>query len=176
MVEPGARIGADTRVWHHSHVRDGASVGAGCTIGKNAFVDAGVEIGDLCKIQNNACLYAGTRLADEVFVGPGAIFTNDRHPRAQSPGWRPGTTTVERGASVGASATVVSGVVIGEWAMVAAGAVVVRDIEPYELVGGVPARRLGWVCRCGHVVDRTDGPRPRTACTQCGRQPDSAEA
>jgi acetyltransferase-like isoleucine patch superfamily enzyme len=133
------------------------------------FVDAGVVVGDRCKIQNNACLYAGLVIGDEVFVGPGVVFTNDRYPRADSPDWSPSRTTVERGASIGANATVIAGVTIGAWATVAAGTVVTRDIESHELVAGNPARRLGWVCRCGVVVAHTDGPIPAAACSQCGR-------
>ncbi len=151
-------------------------VGADCTIGKNVFVDAGVEVGVRSKIQNNACLYAELRIGAEVFVGPGVVFTNDRYPRAQSPDWVPASTTVERGASVGANATVVAGITVGQWAAVAAGAVVTKDVEPYELVAGNPARRLGWMCRCGRVVERTGGPRPLKPCDHCGRPADVPDA
>ena len=168
-VEDGATVGSGTKVWHHAHIREGASVGADCVIGKNAFVDAGVVLGDRCKIQNNACLYAGVELADEVFVGPAVIITNDRYPRAVSPDWHPGRTVIGRGAALGANATVISGVTIGPWATVAAGAVVTRDVETHELVGGNPARRLGWVCTCGRVLVRTEGPCPSVVCNECGR-------
>jgi UDP-3-O-[3-hydroxymyristoyl] glucosamine N-acyltransferase len=109
IVEPGARVGAGSCIWHHAHVREGAQLGAHCIVGKNAFVDAGVVVGAGSKIQNNACLYAGAILEEEVFVGPGAVLTNDRFPRASSPEWQPLTTVVRQGASIGANATVVSG-------------------------------------------------------------------
>jgi acetyltransferase-like isoleucine patch superfamily enzyme len=169
VIEPGAAVGAGTKVWHHAHVREGASVGAGCVIGKNVFIDHDVVVGDRCKIQNNACLYAGAELADEVFVGPAVVLTNDRYPRAVSAEWRPGRTAIHRGAALGANATVVSGATIGAWATVAAGAVVTRDVEAHELVGGNPARRLGWVCVCGRVLTRTAGTCPPVDCSFCGR-------
>ena len=170
LVEAGARVGPGTRVWHHAHVREGASVGARCTLGKNVFVDTGVIIGDATKIQNNVSVYAGVCLEDEVLVGPSAVFTNDRFPRASSVEWAVVGTTVRRGASIGANATIVCGVEIGRWAMVAAGAVVTHDVAAHELVGGNPARRMGWVCRCGQVLLRTIGACPPCACPSCGER------
>lgn len=168
IVEAGAVVGDGTRIWHHSHVRAGATVGGRCTLGKNVFVDAGVDIGTKVKIQNNVSVYRGVHLADEVFVGPSAVFTNDRFPRASAPDWEIVDTWVRRGASIGANATIVCGVEIGAWATVAAGSVVTHDVAPHELVAGNPARRLGWVCRCGRVLARTTGPLPATVCTTCG--------
>lgn len=168
VVEPEALIGRGTRVWHHAHVRAGATIGANCTLGKNVFVDAGVTIGDGSKIQNNVSVFRGVVLGDEVFVGPSAVFTNDRFPRASSEHWEVVETRVRRGASIGANATLVCGIEIGEWATVAAGSVVTRNLAPHELVAGNPARRLGWVCRCGRVVARTDGPLDPTVCAVCG--------
>lgn len=171
VVEDGARIGAGASVWHHAHVREGASVGAGCVLGKNVFVDAGVVVGDGTKIQNNVSVYAGVELGDEVFVGPSAVFTNDRVPRAQPErGWEVVPTKVRRGASIGANSTIVCGVELGAWCMVAAGAVVTRDVAAHELVAGNPARRLGWVCRCGEVVARGEGHLTDQACPACSRQ------
>ena len=167
-VEEGAEIGAGTRVWHHAHVRSGARVGGGCTLGKNVFVDAGVSVGARCKIQNNVSVYAGVTIEDEVFVGPSAVFTNDRFPRAAGD-WKMVETTVRRGASIGANATIVCGVEIGEWATVAAGAVVTRNVQPHELVAGNPARRMGWVCECGQLLERTTAARKQTECKACGR-------
>ncbi|MDI1460058.1 acyltransferase [Catellatospora sp. KI3] len=158
-VEPGARIGAGTRIWHLAHVRAGAVVGAGCVLGRNVYVDTGATVGDLVKIQNNVSVYQGVTLEDEVFVGPCAVFTNDLRPRAQSPDWQVSPTVVRRGASIGANATVVCGTEIGAYAMVAAGAVVTRDVAPYQLVAGNPARHLGWVDERGDVVSR-DEQRP----------------
>lgn len=168
VVEEGARVGPGTKVWHHGHLRAGAVIGDSCTLGKNVFVDADVVIGDRCKIQNNVSVYRGVRLDDDVFVGPSAVFTNDRFPRATSEDWEVVETLVGQGASIGANATLVCGVVIGPWAVVGAGAVVTRDVAPHELVAGNPARRLGWVCRCGRVLARTSSMIPATTCAACG--------
>lgn len=168
IVEPGASIGPGTKVWHHAHVRAGARVGAGCTLGKNVFVDAGVTIGDRCKVQNNVSVYAGVTLEDEVFVGPAATFTNDRYPRAANPDWQVVETFVRRGASIGANATIVCGVEVGCWSAVAAGAVVTRPVAPHELVAGVPARRIGWVCRCGTVIGHGVAAPADVPCPRCG--------
>ncbi len=154
-------------MWNHAHVRTGAVVGADCTLGQNSFVDRDVQVGDRVKIQNNASIHAGVRLADEVFVGPGAVFTNDRYPRAVSPDWVPLPTIVGRGASIGANATVIGGNDIGEYAMVGSGSVVTHPVDAHELVVGNPAEHAGWVCRCGQVVSR-DGPRPTSlTCAGC---------
>ena len=171
VVEDGAVLGEGTRVWHQAHVRSGARVGAHCVLGKNVFVDAAAVVGDRCKIQNNVSVYSGVELADEVFVGPSAVFTNDRLPRAVNPDWEIVATRVERGASVGANATVVCGVTIGAAAMVAAGAVVTRSVAPHQLVAGNPARPAGWVCRCGRIVSR-DSARP--VALNCERHRDDA--
>jgi acetyltransferase-like isoleucine patch superfamily enzyme len=168
IVEPGVTIGAGTMIWHHSHLRVGATLGERCVIGKNVFVDAGVAIGNGVKIQNNVSVYRGVHLADDVFVGPSAVFTNDRFPRAASADWEVAETWVGHGASIGANATLVSGIEVGEWGTVAAGAVVTRSVAAHELVAGNPARRLGWVCRCGRVLARTDGGLAATTCVACG--------
>jgi UDP-2-acetamido-3-amino-2,3-dideoxy-glucuronate N-acetyltransferase len=167
VVEDGARLGAGAAVWHHAHVRSGAEVGAGTSLGKNVYVDAGVRIGERCKIQNNVSVYAGVTLEDEVFVGPSAVFTNDRYPRAVSPDWEVVPTHVARGASIGANATLVCGIEVGEWATVGAGSVVTRDVAAHELVVGNPARRVGWVCRCGRVVARGDEQPTDLRCQRC---------
>lgn len=171
IVEEGAVIGDGTGVWHHAHVRAGAIVGTGCVIGKNVYIGAGVRIGDGCKIQNNALVYEGATVGDGVFIGPGAIVANDRRPRAINPDgtvkaahdWTLAETRIERGASIGAGAILVPPVTIGAWAMVAAGAVVARDVEAHRLVAGNPARVAGWVCACG---ERT---QPDEKCPACGR-------
>lgn len=154
VVEDGAEIADGTAVWHHAHVRSGARIGADCVLGKNVFVDAGAIIGDRCKIQNNVSVFHGVVLDDEVFVGPSAVFTNDRFPRAQNPHWEVVGTHVGTGASIGANATIRCGVTIGEWAVVAAGAVVTRDVPAHQIVAGNPARQFGWACRCGRVASR----------------------
>lgn len=153
IVEPGARLGSGTRVWHHAHVRTGAVIGDDCTIGKNAFVDSGAVVGNGCKIQNNVSVYSGVFLEDSVFVGPSVVFTNDLHPRADSATWVVVPTRVETGASIGANATIICGVTIGSYALVAAGSVVAKSVPDYALVMGNPAKQRGWVCRCGKPVD-----------------------
>jgi UDP-2-acetamido-3-amino-2,3-dideoxy-glucuronate N-acetyltransferase len=168
IVEPDVVIGVGTQVWHHSHIRTGATIGERCVLGKNVFVDAGVDIGCGVKIQNNVSVYRGVHLADEVFVGPSAVFTNDRFPRAGSPDWELVDTWVRRGASIGANATLVGGIEVGAWGTVAAGSVVTRNVAAHELVAGNPARRLGWVCRCGRVLARTTGGLRATTCGHCG--------
>ena len=168
-VDDGAHVGPGTRVWHGVHIRAGARVGAGCTLGKSVYVDADVEIGDRCKIQNHVSIYTGVTLGDEVFVGPSATFTNDIAPRAFTQDWTVVPTHVESGASIGANATVVCGVRIGRYAMVAAGAVVTDDVLAHELVAGVPARRIGWVCRCGARLDALPPSGEALSCSACDR-------
>jgi UDP-2-acetamido-3-amino-2,3-dideoxy-glucuronate N-acetyltransferase len=168
IVEPDVVIGAGSAIWHHGHIRTGATIGEHCVLGKNVFVDAGVVIGSGVKIQNNVSVYRGVHLADEVFVGPSVVFTNDQYPRASSSDWVVVDTWVRHGASIGANATLVCGVEIGEWGTVAAGSVVTHDVAPHELVAGNPARRLGWVCRCGRVLARTTGGLAATTCAHCG--------
>jgi UDP-2-acetamido-3-amino-2,3-dideoxy-glucuronate N-acetyltransferase len=154
VVEDGSMIGEGTVIWHHVHVRCGARIGADCTLGKNVFVDAAAVVGDRVKIQNNVSVFSGVVLANDVFVGPSAVFTNDRFPRAFSTNWKIIDTFVDEGASVGAGAVLVCGIRIGRFATVAAGSVVTRSVEPFQVVAGNPARPMGWVCRCGRVVSR----------------------
>lgn len=160
VVEEGASIGTGTKVWHHAHVRDGAVVGGDCNLGKNVYVDAGAVIGSRVKIQNNVAVYHGLTVEDDVFLGPSCVLTNDLHPRASNPSWQITPTLIRRGASVGANATIVCGTTIGEWAMVAAGAIVTRDVEDHQLVLGAPARPAGWVCECGQTLTRQVAPKP----------------
>jgi UDP-2-acetamido-3-amino-2,3-dideoxy-glucuronate N-acetyltransferase len=164
VVEDGAEIGAGTRVWHFAHVRSGARIGERCVLGKSVFVDDGAVIGAGCRIQNFVSVYAGVTLDDDVFVGPAAAFTNDRYPRATGGEWELMPTLVRRGASIGANATILAGVTIGEWAVVGAGGVVTSDVESHRLVFGNPAEPRGWVCRCGRGVPGGPG----TACPACG--------
>lgn len=164
IVESGATIGSGTKVWHHAHVREGAIVGERCVLGKGVFVDSDAVIGDGCKVQNNVSVYSGVTLEDDVFVGPSVVFTNDLYPRASSFDWEVVRTLVESGASIGANATIVCGTTIGRFAMVAAGSVVTRSVEAHRLVGGNPARPLGWVCECGRVCSRQPDPPRRLSC------------
>ena len=166
-VEEGSEIGAGTRIWHQAHVRDGASLGENTVVGKNAFIDAGVHVGSGCKIQNNVSVYSGVTIEDDVFVGPSATFTNDLVPRAFNGDWTRTDTLVRCGASIGANATIVCGVELGEYCMVAAGAVVTKNVDDHSLVVGNPARHRGWVCRCGAVVSRSDQRPDAIVCAQC---------
>ena len=162
IVEPGAHVGAETRIWHWVHVMPGASIGDRCSIGQGCFIGA-VRIGHGCRIQNHVSLYDGVTLEDDVFLGPSCVFTNVEHPRAhvaRKPHYA--TTLVSRGATIGANATIVCGVSIGPYAMIGAGAVVTRDVPAHALVLGVPARRTGWACRCGETLP------PSLACARCG--------
>jgi UDP-2-acetamido-3-amino-2,3-dideoxy-glucuronate N-acetyltransferase len=152
-VEPGAVLGAGTRVWRFSHVAAGARIGADCVIGQNVAVGPGVIVGDRCKIQNNVSLYDGVVLEDGVFCGPSCVFTNVTTPRAEinrKAEFRP--TRVGRGATIGANATIVCGNSLGAWCLIAAGAVVTHAVPPLALMAGVPARRVGWVSHAGEVL------------------------
>ncbi len=153
IVDPGVEIGAGTKIWHFCHVLSGSVVGERCVIGQNVMIGPDVRIGRGCKIQNNVSVYRGVTLEDEVFCGPSVVFTNVMTPRAfidRSGEIQP--TVVRRGASIGANATIVCGVTIGAYAMIAAGAVVSRDVAGYTLVAGIPARFRSWVSRSGEPL------------------------
>lgn len=168
LVEEGSAIGAGTRIWNNCHVRSGSNIGSHCSLGFGVFVDAGVTIGDGCKIQNLVSIYRGVTLEDEVFVGPSAVFTNDRVPRANPDQWEVVPTFVRTGASIGANATIVCGVELGAWSMVAAGAVVTSDVPPHALVVGAPARFRSWLCVCGRPLASKNEEIPER-CPSCGR-------
>jgi len=152
-VSPDATIGEGSQIWHWVQVREGARIGRDCRIGKDAYIDADVILGDGCKVQNFATIYKGVTIGDRVFVGPHACFTNDLYPLADCTGWEIVPTHVEDGESIGANATTLCGVTVGRSAMVAAGAVVTKDVPAHALVAGVPARIIGWVCECGRPLD-----------------------
>lgn len=171
VIDEGAVIGYGTHIWHFSHVM-AARIGDGCTIGQNVFVGLGVVIGNRCKIQNNVSLYAGVVLEDDVFIGPSAVFTNVRNPRAEVS--RHGEfieTVVRHGASIGANATIVCGAHIGAYAMVGAGAVLTDlTIQSHVLMTGVPARPRGFVCQCGETLQlETPNPLAHFKCKACKR-------
>lgn len=164
-VHERARVAETASVWHLAQVREDAVVGENCIIGRGAYIDAGVRLGDNCKIQNNALVYAPAVLEEGVFVGPAAVFTNDSFPRAINPDgslksandWESVGVTVRRGSAIGGGSVVLGGVEVGEWALVAAGSVVTKNVAPHALIVGVPARRVGWVGTDGLRMEAKDG-------------------
>ena len=150
IIEEGANIGSGTNIWHFSHIRSGAIIGNNCNIGKDVYMDPGVVIGNNVKIQNGVSLYDGITIDDDVFLGPHSVFTNDLQPRAFLKDWQLTKTLLRKGCSIGANATIICGNVIGAYSMIAAGAVVTRDVAPFSLVMGNPARIISVVCKYGH--------------------------
>jgi UDP-2-acetamido-3-amino-2,3-dideoxy-glucuronate N-acetyltransferase len=156
-VDAPCTIGAGTRIWHFVHVMAGCTIGRRCILGQNVLIAADVVIGDNVKIQNNVSLYTGTVVEDDVFLGPSCVFTNISNPRSQVVRRHMyEATRVRRGATVGANATIVCGTVIGQYAFIAAGAVVTRDVPDYALMMGIPARQVGWMSRHGYRLDSPD--------------------
>ena len=154
IVDDGADIGADSRVWHFTHVCGEAKIGKGVSLGQNVFVGNRVTIGDKCKIQNNVSIYDNVHLEDEVFCGPSMVFTNVYNPRSgveRKDEYR--TTLVKKGATLGANCTLVCGITIGEYAFIGAGAVLNRDVKPYALMVGVPSKQIGWMSEHGEQLD-----------------------
>lgn len=159
-VDDGAQIGKGTKIWHFSHVQSGAVIGERCSLGQNVNIANNVHIGDGVRIQNNVSVYEGVEIQDNVFCGPSCVFTNVTTPRAHFPVHGVyAKTLVKEGASLGANCTVVCGHIVGRSALVAAGAVITKDVPDYALMAGVPARRVGWVCECGHRLT-PDAPLP----------------
>ena len=153
FVDEPCDIGAGTKIWHFSHIMKNCIIGENCVLGQNVNVADNVRIGNNCKIQNNVSIYSGVTLEDYVFCGPSMVFTNDINPRCEFP--KHGnykTTLVQKGATIGANATIICGHSIGKYAMVGAGAVVTKDVGDYELVVGNPAKVIGHVCRCGEKI------------------------
>ena len=169
IVDAGAQIGAGTRIWHWVHISAGARIGEACSFGQNVYVGDDVVIGDNVKVQNNVSVYDSVTLEDDVFCGPSVVFTNVYNPRsavARKDAYR--KTVVCKGATLGANATVVCGVTVGAHAFVAAGAVVNRDVKPYALVAGVPARQIGWMSEHGERLDLPITGNAEAICPQTG--------
>lgn len=170
-AEVKAEIGEGTKVWNNSQIRKGAQIGENCTIGHNCFIDSGAKLGKGVKVESNVDIWDLVVLEDYVFVGPSAVFTNDLNPRAKYPKkeypeygkWI--STLVKEGASIGANSTIICGKTIGKWAMIGAGAVVIKDVPDYAIVVGY-SRFIGWICECGNKLDFQDD---KAICKICQR-------
>jgi UDP-2-acetamido-3-amino-2,3-dideoxy-glucuronate N-acetyltransferase len=169
IIDDGAQIGAGSKIWHFCHIMPQVIIGERCSFGQNVFIANHVTIGTNVKVQNNVSLYEGVTLEDDVFCGPSAVFTNVKTPRSAFPrntsaDYLP--TLVKRGASIGANATIVCGVTLGEWCFIGAGAVITKDVPPHALMLGVPARCAGWVCECGEVLTLNEN---ASTCAHCAK-------
>ncbi len=165
VIDQGASIGNGSKIWHFTHVCSGAVIGANCSLGQNVFISADVNIGNNVKIQNNVSVYDSVTLEDDVFCGPSMVFTNVYNPRShviRKHEYR--KTLVQKGATIGANATIICGVIIGRYAFIGAGSVVNTDVPAYAVMVGVPAKHIGWMCECGIRLDST----AKTTCRACG--------
>ncbi|MGV8884413.1 MAG: acyltransferase [Microbacteriaceae bacterium] len=165
-VAPSASIGVGSKIWHYAQVRENAQLGENCIVGRGAYIGTGVEMGDNCKVQNYALVYEPAKLGRGVFIGPAVVLTNDHFPRAinadgspkSADDWHPVGVDIREGASIGANSTCIAPIVIGRWALVGAGSVVVKNVPDFALVVGSPARRIGWVGTAGHpLTQQSDG-------------------
>jgi len=171
IVDEGAQIGANTRVWHFVHVCGGAQIGEACSLGQNVFVGNKVTIGNNVKVQNNVSVYDNVHLEDDVFCGPSMVFTNVYNPRSfieRKTEYR--DTIVKRGATLGANSTIVCGVTIGEYSLVGAGAVINKDVKPFALMVGVPAKQIGWISKYGEQLDLPLEGNGTATCEHTGEQ------
>lgn len=166
IIDEGAQIGRKSRIWHWVHICGKARIGEGCSFGQNVFVGNDVVIGNNVKVQNNVSIYDAVELEDDVFCGPSMVFTNVINPRStvvRKNEYK--KTLVKKGATIGANATIVCGIELGEYCFIGAGAVVTKDVAPHGLILGNPGRQAGWMCRCG---ERLPADSPRLTCSSCG--------
>jgi UDP-2-acetamido-3-amino-2,3-dideoxy-glucuronate N-acetyltransferase len=169
IIDEGANIGIGTRIWHWVHICSGSFIGKNCSIGQNVFIGNKVIIGDNVKIQNNVSVYDAVTLEDNVFCGPSMVFTNVYNPRSHiSRKENYKNTLVKQGATLGANCTIVCGITIGEYAFIAAGAVITRDVKPYALMAGVPARQIGWMSQFGERLELPITGSAKTICKHSG--------
>ena len=166
IVDENAEIGEGTKIWHFSHIQSGARIGKNCSLGQNVNVSNNVILGNNVKVQNNVSIYEGVELEDYVFCGPSMVFTNDLTPRSRYPKGHSNykRTLIKHDATLGANCTIVCGHTVGEYATIAAGAVVTKDVPPHALMAGVPAKQIGWVCECGQVLNDD------LCCPDCGKK------
>lgn len=172
-IQEGAKIGQGTKIWNNCQVLKGAEIGSNCVIGHNCFISSKAKLGKGVKIESNTDVWDYVTLEDYVFVGPSAVFTNDKNPRAKYPKskypqygkWLP--TLVKEGATIGANSTIICGNTIGKWAMIGAGAVVAEDVPDYAIVVGVPTKVIGWACECGNKLEFKN---EKTVCKICKRK------
>lgn len=175
IIDTKARIGVDTKIWHHTQVLAGAHIGTRCSIGHNCLIGSNAHIGNGVKIESNTDVWDLVKLEDYVFVGPSAVFVNDLNPRAEYPKnkfpkfgkWL--QTVVKKGATIGANATILCGITIGEYALIGAGSVVTKNISPYALIIGVPGKPVGWICECGTKLTFKN---KKTVCSACRKHYD----
>jgi len=166
IVEKGAKIGQETKIWPFSYIMKGAKIGKNCNLGQNVFVEKGAKIGNYVRVHNNVSIYDGVVLDDYVFCGPGMIFTNELNPRAKKESEHI-KTVVKEGASIGAGAVILCGKKLGKYCFVGAGAVVAEDVPDYAVVVGVPAKIVGWMCECGKGLQFEGG---RAICRECSKK------
>lgn len=171
-VAENTTIGKGTKIWHQVHIREQVVIGENCILSKGVYIDAGVTIGNHVKIQNGVSIYKGVLLEDEVYIGPNATFTNDMFPRSISQDWEVIPTILRKGASIGANATILCGVEINQYAMIAAGSVVTENVLPHALMIGSPARLKGFACACGFPFNLQNQNFPRFCflCNKCGKK------
>ena len=169
IIDPGAQVGDDSKIWHWTHICAGAKIGPKCSLGQNVFVGNNVKLGANVKVQNNVSIYDNVFIEDDVFCGPSMVFTNVYNPRStvvRKNEYR--NTVVRKGATIGANATIVCGVTVGEYSFIGAGAVVNKDVKPFALVAGVPAKQIGWMSRFGEKIVLPLSGKGEFVCPQTG--------